>query len=423
MRLTRRPGRRRMACLALVLAPLPLAGCAGRGEVATTTGPTIEIASDLPLEGDVKASSEETNKALQLYLSQIHDKVGRFTVSLKTYNDATAAKGSWDDETCVKNAHDHLRSAEVAVLGTYNSGCARLMVPVMNQASDGPLTMVSHANSNPGLTKTWGPNEPQKFAPTGRRSFARVTATDDQHGNAAVGFLKGTLHVSSCYLLSDGQLYGKGVAQSFERAARQQGIAILGSESWDLGQPSYVPFFRRIQALHPDCVYLAGVYENKGKRLIQDKVEVLGDNSTVTLMAPDGFSGYPEMDALPQAKGTYLTFGGLSTEQLVKDSPVAASFVTAYKDRYGAAPTSSYPLYGVAALQVILAAIESSDGTRKGVHDAILGASDLTVPAATSILGQAITINHATGDPVASAMTILQIRGGTETLVSSQTVS
>ena len=41
-------------------------------------------------------------------------------------------------------------------MGTYNSGCALpLEVPVLNQAPNGPLLMVSHANTNPGLTKAW----------------------------------------------------------------------------------------------------------------------------------------------------------------------------------------------------------------------------------------------------------------------------
>ncbi len=39
----------------------------------------------------------------------------------------------------------------------------------------------------------------------------------------------------------------------------------------------------------------------------------------------------------------------------------------AYKEKYGKDPVGSYPLYGVAAMQVILDAIAKSDGTRKGV--------------------------------------------------------
>lgn len=405
---------------------VPLAGCGTTDREATPEGSDriVEIASDLPLEGDAKASSEETDKAMRLYLERVHNKAGRYQVRLKSYNDATAVRGSWDDATCVKNAVEHVRSAEVAVMGTYNSGCARLMVPVLNHASNGPLLMVSHANSNPGLTKSWGKNEPKKFSPTGTRGYARVAATDDKHGAAGASFVKNTLNASRCYVLNDGQLYGMGVARAFADAAAGLGVTILGNQSWDLGKSDYTSMFREIAALRPDCVYLGGVFENKGSQVIKDKVAVLGDNSAVPMLAPDGFSGYRELVTMPQASGLYLTFGGLSVEQLVEASPVAASFVPAYQRKYGSAPTSSYPLYAVAALQVILGAIQASDGSREGVNRAVFGSADnLTVPASESITGQNITIDRETGDVTATAMTVLQIRGGVESFVSSQSVS
>ncbi len=65
-------------------------------------------------------------------------------------------------------------------------------------------------------------------------------------------------------------------------------------------------------------VYIGGIYDNNGGQLIKDKVAVLGDNKQVPIMVPDGFTGYPEEDKLPQAQGEYLTFAGLSSEVLSK---------------------------------------------------------------------------------------------------------
>lgn len=417
--------RRAFAGVIVACVLLPISGCGGDRDTGTAGSPaprTVVIASDLPLQGGAKQISQETNEAMRLYLEQVRNQAGDFTVALRTYDDATSTRGGWDDEMCVKNAHDHLLSDEVAVMGTFNSGCARLMVPVMNTATDGPLVMVSHANSNPGLTKSWGPNEPQKFYPAGTRSFARVAATDDQYSTASAGFLAGVLHRKRCFVLSDGQVYGKGLARAFVAAAAERGIKVVGNLTWDLGKSSYVPLFKQIKAQNPDCVVAAGDYENNGKQLITDKVAVLGSNARVTLMAP-GFAGYPEMDALGQADGVYLAFGGLSVDKMVANSPMAASFVAAFKARYGAEPTSAYQLYSVAALQVILAAIAAGDGTRAGVNRAIFGSSDLTVPAERSITGEALTIDHRTGDLTASTITILQVHGGQETYRSSMKVS
>jgi branched-chain amino acid transport system substrate-binding protein len=415
---------RRPFAVAAACVLLPVAGCSGghEGTTAPAGARTVVIASDLPLQGGTKAMSQETNDALRLYLDQVKSRAGAFTVALRTYDNSTATRGGWDDETCVKNAHDHLNSDEVAVMGTFNSGCARLMVPVMNVGPDGPLLMVSHANSTPGLTKSWGPGEPQKFYPSATRSFARVAATDDAYSAASANFLSGTLHRKRCYVLNDGQVYGVGLARAFIAAAGEQGIRVLGNKTWDLGETDYAPLFAQVKKQHPDCVVVAGDYSNNGRQIITDKVAVLGGNARVTLMAP-GFAGYGEMDALAQAKGVYLAFGGLSLQQMVARSPVAAAFVAAFKSRYSTEMTSSYTLYAVAALQVMLQAIAAGDGTRTAVNNAVFGPADLTVPAARSITGEDLTINHRTGDLTSSTITILLVRGGKETYLSSTRVS
>ncbi|MEY2583862.1 MAG: branched-chain amino acid transport system substrate-binding protein, partial [Ilumatobacteraceae bacterium] len=124
------------------------------------------MASDLPLQGASKDASTDTNNAMQLLIDQAGGKAGAYSIQLKTYDDSTAAKGGWDDATCAKNANDHVSNkAEVAIMGTYNSGCAKIEVPVLNQDPSGPMLMVSHANTNPGLTKAWDPGEPDKYYP------------------------------------------------------------------------------------------------------------------------------------------------------------------------------------------------------------------------------------------------------------------
>jgi branched-chain amino acid transport system substrate-binding protein len=400
-----------------------LAGCGG----SPTSTPaskelTVQIATDLPMQGGAKDQSEELVKAIQLYLEEIHHQVGPYTIALRSYDDSTAAKGAWDDETCVKNAHEHLRSKEVAVVGTYNSGCARLEVPILNQASDGPLLMVSHANTNPGLTTTWGPNEPAKFAPSGTKGFARVTPIDSVHGAAAAEYLKKMLHRQRCYIVNDGGVYGLGVAKAFTQAATERGLKVLGNTTWDHGQKSYRHLFETIAKTNADCLYVAGGFENNGGQLIKDKVAVLGDNQSVVMMAPDGMSGYPELQGMPEAVGMYITAGGLPVDELVKSSPVAKSFADAFKSSTGKDLTSAYSVYGVAALQVILAAVEKSDGTRKSVNASVFGSANLSVDAAKSITGRVLTIEHSTGDLISPELSITQIRHGKEAFVSSQVV-
>lgn len=388
----------------------------------------LTISSDLPLQGSSFDSNDSTNKAIALYLKQIKYKAGKYTVKFKIYDNATAAKGSWDDAKCAANAQAHVANkSEVAVMGTYNSGCAKIIIPILNQAPGGAMTMVSDANTNPGLTKSWNPGEPDKYYPTGVRNYARVCTTDDVQGSAAAQFAK-SIGVKSVYVLNDTQTYGQGVAQAFTTEAVKQGLTVLSSgaygEGWDAKQSDYTALFTKIKALNPDMVYVGGIFDNNGGQLTKDKFKVLGDNTKVKFMAPDGFTGYPEFNSMPEADGAYLSFAGLSSDLLAKIDPkgAGANFVKAYKKEYGKDPVGSYPVYGVAAVQVILAAIAKSDGTRKGVTNAIFSGSGITIPAKTSVLGKALTISTLTGDTLAKDVTIELVKGGQETTLKAQTV-
>jgi len=227
---------------ALVVAgALALAACGGGSdEGASGGGKTLVISSDLPMQGSSADASASTNNVIKLYLEQIGYKVGDYTIEFKEYDNSTAAKGSWDDAQCAKNAQDHVaNAAEVAVMGTYNSGCAKIIVPVLNQAPDGPMLMVSHANTNPGLTKTWDPGEPEKFYPTGKRNYARVVTSDDYQGTAAAQFLKQERGVTKCAVINDNQTYGQGVATAVKAELANQGVEVVVDEAWDAKQPNY----------------------------------------------------------------------------------------------------------------------------------------------------------------------------------------
>jgi branched-chain amino acid transport system substrate-binding protein len=411
---------------AVALASVALAACGG-GSSSTGGGgggKTLIVSSDLPLQGASQAASVSTNNAIKLYLKQIGSKVGNYTIQFKEYDDSTAAKGAWDDATCAANAQAHVANAsEVAVMGTYNSGCAKIEVPVLNGDQSGPMLMVSHANTNPGLTKTWDAGEPQKYYPTGKRNYARVITTDDYQGAGAALFAQQKLGVKKVYILNDNQTYGQGVAKAFETKAKALGITVIANEPWDAKQPNYLALFNKIKAASPDLVYLGGIFDNNGGQLVKDKVSVLGDNLTgVKLMGPDGFTNYPQLDKLAQGQGMYLSFAGLSIDQLVAAGGAAAKLLTDYKTEYKSEPAGSYALYGVAAMQVILAAIEKSDGTRKSVTDQIF-TSGITIPADKSVLGKEIKIDPATGDTSAIDLSILVLKDNKETFVQAQAVS
>ena len=408
---------------------LALAACGSSGGSGSSAsggggGKTLVISSDLPLQGSSKDASDATNQAIELYLDQIGYKAGKYTIQLKKYDDSTAAAGKWDQAQCTKNATDHVANTqEVAVMGTYNSGCAQIQIPVLNQDPTGPMLMVSQANTYPGLTKTWAPGDPTKYYPTGKRNYARVVTTDDNQGRAAAQFMAKDLNVKKCYVLNDNETYGQGVASAFATEAPKVGITILGNDPWDAKQPNYTALFEKIKGLGADCIYLGGIFDNNGGQLVKDKVAVLGDNTKVPMMGPDGFTGYPQLNSLPEGQGMYLSFPGLTNSDLRAQGGAAAKLLDAYKAKYGSDPASSYALYGVAAVQVILQAITQSDGTRASITSQVFSGAGIDIPADVSAIGKEIKIDPATGDVNLKDITIEVIKGNAETTLKAWPVT
>lgn len=411
--------RNRKAILALGVAALSLSII---GSQTAQSAVTLTVSSDLPLQGGSADQSDSTNNVIKLLLKQAGNKAGKFIIKFKMYDDSTAAKGSWDDAQCAKNAQAHVANrTEVAVMGTYNSGCAKIIVPVLNQDPKGPMVMVSNANTNPGLTKAWNPGEPMKYYPTGKRNYFRVVTTDDNQGLAAANFAKDDLMVKSVYVLNDRQTYGQGVAQAFTTTAKAIGLKVLSDgpagEGWDDKAPNYEALFTKIKALGAEMIYIGGIFDLNGGQLVKDKVKILGDNTKVKLMAPDGFTGYPDFLALPEADGAYLSFTGLSIDLFPKGG-AAEKFQAAYLKEYKKAPTSSFSVYGGAAMQAILDAISRSDGTRKSVFEKM---QTVLVPANKSVVGTAIRFDN-NGDTLERGITLLVVKNKTETTLKMVTV-
>ena len=407
----------KIAIVAIATAALGL----GLVSSAQSAGKTLWISSDLPKQGGSADQSASTNKAIRLLLKQMGNKAGPYTIKFREYDNSTAAKGSWDDAQCAKNAQAHVAARdEVAVMGTYNSGCAKIIVPILNQDPKGPMIMVSNANTNPGLTKNWDPGEPGKYYPTGFRNYWRVVTTDDNQGSAAAQFAK-SLGVQKVYVLNDRQTYGQGVARSFTTSAKKLGLTVLSDgdagEGWDDKAPNYEALFTKIAALKPDMVYVGGIFDLNGGQLVKDKVKFLGDNTKVKFMMPDGFTGYPDFLALPEAAGAYLSFTGLSIDQFPKGG-AAEKFQADYLAEYGVAPTSSFSVYGAAAAQVILDAISRSDGTRKGVFEAM---KTVSISAADSVVGTELKFDE-NGDILSKDITILIVKDGKETFQDKITI-
>jgi branched-chain amino acid transport system substrate-binding protein len=238
-----------------------------------------------------------------------------------------------------------------------------------------------------------------------------VIPSDNWQADAAAIYTR-RLHITRCLIVHDGDVFGVGLARAFRAAARKQGIKITGLVRWKAVARNYKSLFKTAKAKHPDCVYLSGSADSNGARLLHDKVKYLGSNTKIRLIAPDGFLGYPDIDALKAARGMYVTTSGVTLHRIHARGGAGAAFIDAFKARFGHAPDSGFVLYGAAAYQLILDAVAASDGTHDDVRAKLF--SGLTVPADRSVLGLPFGIDKVTGDATLKEITIVRLSGGKE---------
>jgi branched-chain amino acid transport system substrate-binding protein len=404
-----------LAIVAAVLRPWegnePAPGPTAAGP--TTLGPitaTVEIGVDLPFRGGLGGYSEEAWNAMQAYLHSVDDRAGAYGVTLKRYENSTP-EGGLDQAACLANAEAHVANAkEVAVVGTHTDTCSQIEVPVLNDGPGGPMLLVTGWEGHPRLTRAWDTGEPQKYYPSGERNYARVIPNREDEGAAGARLAKqhgGT----TCLVLQESLTYGQRLSASFAAAAAKEGLAVLPTVRWSPSAASYTDLFEAAEASGADCVYIAGNFESNGDQLVRDKVAVLGDNEQVPLVLSSAWTGYDEFAEMPEAEGALATFIGLPDTGF--DSfPAALALNTAYANEHGGVPSSWRTYYGVQALQVVLAALERSDGTRASVRDQVFSGDGVTVPAATAILGRDCHIDPSTGDVTLLDFTIYTFEGG-----------
>ena len=330
--------------------------------------PQYLIASDLPLQGAGRAQPLSMVKAIQYVLEkQFKFKAGTFRVGYQSCDDSTAQQGGWATEKCTSNARAYANDKSVlGVLGTFNSGCAKLEIPILNRAPGGAVAMISSANTAVGLTHfaPWNdPGEPNIYYPTRVRNYARVATSDDYQGPYAADLLKTILKKPNVYILHDNQTFGKGVANAFRSRANKLGLKVLGFEPWDAKAASYEAIGERIKATGAKSIYLGGIVCNNGVKLIKDLGAVLGKG--VTLAGPDGFTPFSATaGAGSAAQGMYISVAGLPISKLGK---TGKAFLVAFAKYQGKKVVDPYAVYAAQTAQIMLNAIAKSNGSRPSV--------------------------------------------------------
>lgn len=232
-----------------------------------------------------------------------------FKVELVPYDDqATPSVGVANAQNVVTD------SAVLAVVGHINSGVA---IPASEVYKDAWLAFISPAASNPILTERGYPN------------VFRLSGRDDIQGPIGARFAASS-GAKTVYVIHDKTAYGQGIAEAFRAEAEKTGMRILGFEGTS-ELVNFDPTITPIQALNPDIIYFAGIFDQGGIFFRQARDRGVRSR----FLGPDGMHS---PDLVRIAGKAVLGMNFTSIGGPISAYPKFGQFAAEFKTRFGQDP-------------------------------------------------------------------------------------
>ncbi|HEY1592758.1 MAG TPA: branched-chain amino acid ABC transporter substrate-binding protein [Solirubrobacteraceae bacterium] len=383
--------RRALTGCVLGVAAIAVAACGSSSSSSPASGSsgsggskTIDIYSSLPLQGASTAQTDPMVNGMKLALDQAGGKAGQWTINYQSLDDSTAAAGKWDPSQCAANARKVAADTKAAYyMGEFNSGCSEVSIPILNQAG---VPQVSPANTYVGLTTNLpgsAPGEPQKYYPTGTRTYLRIVPIDSIQAAADLIAMKNA-GCTKVAVANDKEAYGQGLATLLGLSKGFYGVTITSNTGIDPTAPNFRSYASTVKSQGADCFFFSGIVSNGAVQIVKD-IHAAIPNAKV--FGPDGVC----TDTFTsQAKGGVpaslypLTQCTVATQDLAA-YPGGKDFLKAYKAKYGVSNPDPYAIYGYEAMQLGLQTIAKL-GAQGNSKSAVLKALFAT-KARNSVLG------------------------------------
>ncbi len=331
------------ACITLLLA---LPACSG-GTTGASPVRTITIGADLPLTGSEGRAGQSTLNGVSYFVGS-HPTLDGFNIAVDARDDPFSP--TRDTSRGAQNLQALIAQPRVmAVIGPFDANVARTQIPIANRAH---LALVSPGTSSRCLTKepflpaalnparteiTCGAASlpsPSELRPTGVNNFFRLSTTDELQGPAAADFASKQLHLLRVAVISDGEAYGQGLADSFSARFTRLGGTVVSHQDLDPSKAIDVSAF--LQGAKNDGaqgVYFGGTSSNHACAMRSQMASVFGTDGAAPLLGGDGIALDPTCvgDAGATASGIYATVPAADAEHI--DS--ARTIIAAFKTKYG----------------------------------------------------------------------------------------
>ena len=383
--------RRTTAIAGLALVALAAAACSSSGSGSSTStgsssssGGTVDFYSSLPMQGASSAQTIPLVNGIKLALSQANNKAGQWTVKYTVLDDSTAAAGKWDPGQTAANARQVASDPKaVYYMGEFNSGASEVSIPILNAAG---IPQVSPANTYVGLTTSLpgsAPGEPQKYYPTGKRTYLRIVPIDSIQAAADLMAMK-QAGCTKVAVANDKEAYGGGLATLLGLEKGFYGVTITSNTGIDPTAPNFRAYASTIKGQGADCFFFAGIVSNGAVQITKDvhsaipTAKIFGGDGVCTDSYTSATKGGVPAALYPLLECTVAT-------QNLAAYPGGQQFLSAYKAKYGGAEPDPYAIYGYEVMKLGLDTVKSLGASGDSKADVLKAL--FAIKARSSVLG------------------------------------
>lgn len=385
-----------LAAVAVGLALL-VAGCGGDDDASETI---VTVAVVAPLEAGLTQFGRGIRNSVQLAVDEAEE--GGLLPGTRIV--VRAVDDSSDPEVGTANVREILDDPTViGVVGTYNSGVAAAIAPLLEAAG---IAMLSPGNTDPTLTVGPDPDAPARQFD----AYFRMVANDSQQGGFLAAYAAADLGAATAAVIADAKPVSQGLANDFRAAFERAGGTVASFEVVPDGDTDYAPCAQRAAATRPQLLFFGGEYDHAA--LVKQAAVDAG--LLVPLMGGDGI----------QADDYIRLTGALSEGDLassvgapVEQEPNGAAFLAAYGARDFADPPSNFGPYAYDAATILLSAAREALNGKSAVDDGVRASAIAGVQVTTNAALVQPTVTgeigfDAFGDTVNPVLTVYRVQDG-----------
>ena len=365
-----------VSALALALA-FGLAGC-GKNQEAKSG--VIKIGSVAPLTGPQTHIGKDNENGARLAVDEINAnglELGGKKVKLELLGEDDQA----EPKTATIVAQKLVDAGVVAVIGHLNSGTT---IPASKIYHDAGIPQIS-----PSATAV-------AYTAQGYNTAYRVMANDAQQGKALGEFAVSKMGAKKIAIIDDRTAYGQGLADEFEKAARNVGGEVVAREFTNDRATDFSAILTSIKGKTPDLIFFGGMDPQGGPMAKQMKSLGL----SAKLLGGDGLQNVNFVKlAGSDAEGVVASSPGLPIDSM----PGGPEFRKRFEAKYGVIQV--YAPYAYDAVYALVDAMKRADSAEP--------VKVLAELPKTNLQGVSGPVKFdAKGDTTGGAVTLYEVKSG-----------